>query len=44
LTLGYGFFIGTSLINLSFRSHFGEKFHLWWLYLQPVSYLATLLI
>ena len=44
MILGYGFFISTSLINLSFRSHFGEKFNLWRPYLQPVSYLATLLI
>jgi len=44
MILGYGFFIGTSLINLSFLSRVSEKFHLWWTYLEPVSYLATLLI
>ena len=44
MILGYGFYVSTSLINLSLRSHFGERFHFWWLYLQPASYLVTLLI
>ena len=41
---GYGFFIGTSILNLTFRSFLGETFQIWWQYLQPVAYVAVLLI
>ncbi len=41
---GYGFFIGTSILNLTFRSFLGEVFQIWWQYLQPVAYVVVLLI
>lgn len=44
LVVGYGFFIGTSIINLTFRSFLGETFQIWWQYLQPMAYLVVLLI
>ncbi len=44
MILGYGFFISTSVINLSLRSHLGDRFQFWWRYLQPAAYLTALLI
>lgn len=44
MMLGYGFFIATSIINLTFRSHIGESFQIWWLYLQPSAYVVVLTI
>jgi hypothetical protein len=44
IILGYGFFLGTSVISLTLRSHLGDGFQLWWQYLQQMAYLVTLLI
>lgn len=44
MVLGYGFFIGTSILNLTFRSWFGDAFQPWWQYLQPMAYVAVLMI
>ena len=44
IILGYGFFVGTGLINYSLRSHLGDTFQLWWRYFQTTTWLATLLI
>jgi hypothetical protein len=44
MTLGYGFFLGTSVINLTFRTQLGSAFHVWWGYLQPLSYVLVLAI
>lgn len=42
--LGYGLFIGTSVINLSFRILLGDSFQTAWQYLQPLFYLAVLCV
>jgi len=42
MILGFGVFLGTSLVNLTARSYFGETFQKAWLYIQPLSYLAVL--
>lgn len=42
MILGYGFFISTSVINLTFRVFLGDSFQKWWQYLQPIFYLAVL--
>ena len=44
IILGYGFFLGTSIINLTLRSHLGDAFQVWWQYSQPMAYLATLFV
>jgi hypothetical protein len=44
MVLGYGFFIGASVINLALRSHFGKEFQGWWQYLPAMTYSVTLLI
>lgn len=44
IILGYGFFIGTSVINMTVRSHLGETFQLWWQYFQSTTYFVALLI
>ena len=41
---GYAFFVGTSIIHLTFRSYLGEDFHSIWMYLPPISYLLSLVI
>ena len=41
---GYGFFIGTSVMNLTLRSHWGDSFQAIWVYLQPSAYLLSLVI
>lgn len=43
MMLGYGFFVGTSVLNLTFRSYLGDAFQTWWQYLQQVAYVVVLL-
>ena len=43
MILGYGVFLGTSLIHLSLRNSLGDSFQLWWQYIQPLAYLLVLL-
>ena len=42
MILGFGIFLGTSLVNLTARNYFGEGFQKAWLYVQPLSYLVVL--
>lgn len=42
MILGYGFFISTSVVDLTFRIFLGDPFLKWWLYLQPFCYLLVL--
>ncbi len=44
LVFGYGFFIGASIINLTFRAFFGEAVQWLWQYLPASAYLVSLLI
>lgn len=44
MMLGYGLFLGTSVINLTFRTQLGPAFQVWWTYLQPLSYVLVLAI
>jgi hypothetical protein len=44
MMLGYGLFLGTSVINLTFRTQLGSAFQVWWVYLQPLSYVLVLAI
>ncbi len=44
LILGYGFFIGASVISLTLRTYLGEKFQLSWQYLQQTIYDVTVSI
>jgi hypothetical protein len=44
MMLGFGFFIGTSVLNLTIRSYFGDAFQIWWQYLQPAAFVVVLLI
>lgn len=44
MMLGYGLFIGTSVIILAFRVLLGDSFQTAWHYLQPLSYLLVLCI
>ncbi|MBZ5701690.1 MAG: hypothetical protein LAN84_07560 [Acidobacteriia bacterium] len=44
MMLGYGFFLGTSVVNLTFRTQLGSGFHMWWAYIQPLSYVLVLAI
>lgn len=44
IIFGYGFFVGTSVINLTLRSYIGEAFQAWWQYLQPLAWDFTLLV
>lgn len=44
MMLGYGLFIGTSVIILALRILLGDWFQTTWQYLQPLSYLAVLCI
>jgi hypothetical protein len=44
MMLGYGLFLGTSVVNLTFRTQFGSAFQEWWVYLQPLSYVLVLAI
>ena len=42
MIIGFGFFLGTSLIHLTARDYFGEAFQRAWGYIQPLAYLAVL--
>ena len=42
MMLGYGFFLGTSIINLTIRTQVGSSFQKLWEYLQPLSYVLVL--
>ena len=44
MILGYGFFIGASIVNLTLISHLGDQFQPWWQYLPAMTYSVTLLI
>ena len=44
ITLGYGAFVATSVINLAFRARLGDGFQHWWNYLQPSLYVVVLCI
>jgi hypothetical protein len=44
MILGYGFFIGASIVNLTLISHLGDKFQAWWQYLPATTYTVTLVI
>lgn len=44
MILGYGLFIGASVVSLTLRSHLGKPFQPWWQYFQPTAYFATLLV
>ena len=44
IAIGYCFFIGTSVLNLSFLSYFGPSFQPWWQRSQPLAYCASLII
>lgn len=44
MMLGYGFFIGTSVVTLTVRSYLGYGFQIWWQYLQPAAYVLVLLV
>ncbi len=44
IILGYGLFLGTSVINLTLRSQIGEAFQAAWQYLQPMAYFFTLVV
>ena len=44
LILGYGFYIGVSVVTLTLRSYLGVSFDVWWHYLQLSSYLIALSI
>ena len=41
IAMGYGFFVATSLLNLSLRVYFGKAFHSVWQLGQPLEYCAT---
>ena len=44
LLLGYGFFIGMSVITLQLRAYLGPSFQSWWGFLQQASYIAALAV
>jgi hypothetical protein len=44
MILGYGLFIGTSVIRLTLHSYLGDEFQVWWRYLAAMTYLVALLI
>lgn len=44
IALGYGIFIGASLVNLTIWPHMQGAVRLLWPYLQPFAYLATLAV
>jgi len=44
MILGFGIFLGTSLVNLTARSYFGDAFQKAWTYIQPLSYLVMLAV
>ena len=44
MILGYGLFLGTSVINLTLRILLGDSFQIVWQYLQPLFYLSVLCV
>jgi hypothetical protein len=42
MMLGYGFFLGTSIIHLTARDYLGATFQHAWAYIQPLAYLVVL--
>jgi hypothetical protein len=44
IMVGYGIFLATSLVQLTLRDFFGDRFQYWWQYIQPSTYIAVLLI
>jgi len=44
MILGYGFFIGASVVSLTLRSHLGDSFQPVWQYLPAATHSVTLLI
>jgi hypothetical protein len=44
IVVGYGLFLSTSVVQLTWVSHFGERFNRIWLYTQPTIYLVVLLV
>ena len=44
MILGYGFFLGTSVIHLTVRDYLGVTFQHAWAYIQPIAYLVVLAI
>ncbi len=44
MLLGYGLFVGTSVINLTLRVLLGDSFQTAWQYLQPLLYLTVLCV
>jgi hypothetical protein len=44
ITLGYGLFIGTNVMNFALRSYAGGRFNAWWKIFQQHSYLISLMV
>ena len=44
MILGYGFFLGTSVVHLTVRDYLGVTFQHAWAYIQPIAYLVVLAI
>lgn len=44
IMVGYGIFLGTSLIQLTLRDFIGDTFQYWWQYIQPSTYIVVLFI
>jgi hypothetical protein len=44
ITLGYGLFIGTNVMNFAVRSYAGGRFDDWWTVFQQYSYVISLMI
>jgi len=44
MMLGYGVWLGTSLITLSLRFYIGSSFNAVWMFVQPFSYLLSLVV
>lgn len=44
LIIGYGLFVGASVVSLTLRAHWGFKLDFWNQYVQPLAYLFTLVI
>lgn len=42
--VGYGLFIGTSVLTLTLRGSLGKAFQIAWLFLQPICYMTVLFI
>src|ERR1700690_1553223 len=44
MIVGYGLWLGTSVIALSLRSYLGSPFDAIWIFVQPFSYLLSLMV